>query len=283
MKQKRPVEVVVISDVHLGTYGSRAGELLAYLHSIDPRTIVLNGDIIDIWQFNKRYFPPDHLKVIKHLLSLVVKGKEVIYVAGNHDELMRRFRGFDLAGFKIVNKVVLELDGKRAWVFHGDVFDVTMKHSRWLARLGGIGYDFLIRLNTVVNACSHRLGRGRISLSKRIKSGVKRAIRHIDDFETTAARIAMSNGYEYVVCGHIHQPQHRVITDERGRSVTYLNSGDWIENLTALEYDRGRWSLYEHGGAPVAAIGTDPLDTADLSHAMIFQAMVEEFQLETSS
>lgn len=280
MQQKRPVELAVISDVHLGTYGSRAGELLAYLRSIDPETLVLNGDIIDIWQFNKRYFPPDHLKVIKHILSLVVKGKRVIYVTGNHDELMRRFRGFELANFSIVNKVVLELDGKRAWIFHGDVFDVTMKNSRWLAKLGGVGYDFLIRLNTVVNEISRRLGRGRISLSKRIKSGVKRAIRYIDDFELTAARIAISNGYDYVVCGHIHQPQHRRITDERGRSVTYLNSGDWIENLTGLEYHDGKWSLYEHLTA-VVPVTTGSPDVAYLSQESIFRALVKEFQLET--
>ncbi len=282
MSSKRRVPLVVISDSHLGTYGSRAGELLQYLRSVDPDTLVLNGDIIDIWQFNKRYFPPDHLKVIKHILSLVVKGKRVIDVTGNHDELMRRFRGFTLSGFSIVNKVVLELDGKQAWIFHGDVFDVTMKNTRWLAKLGGAGYDFLIRLNTVVNVISHRLGRGRISLSKRIKSGVKRAIRYIDDFETTAARIAISNGYAYVVCGHIHQPQQRTFTDERGRSVVYLNSGDWIENLTALEYQHGKWNLYEHPHAAMPAeelLATNHLDAVDLSQDGLFRALMEEFEL----
>ena len=166
---KREIDLLVISDVHLGTYGCRADELVSYLQTIQPKTVVLNGDIIDIWQFSKRYFPSSHMKVIKHLTSLVSEGTPVYYITGNHDEMLRKFKGFKVGSFEIVNKVILDLDGKKTWFFHGDVFDVTMKHSKWLAKLGGKGYDLLILINTFVNWISVRLGGEKLSFSKRIK------------------------------------------------------------------------------------------------------------------
>jgi UDP-2,3-diacylglucosamine pyrophosphatase LpxH len=125
------------------------------------------------------------------------------------------------------------------------VFDVSMQHSKWLAKLGGHGYDLLIVLNRFVNFISIKLGRGKISLSKRVKDGVKSAVKFIGDFEKIATDIAIANGYNYVICGHIHQPQIRAITTPKG-TVTYLNSGDWVENLTALEFNQGKWSIYEY-------------------------------------
>lgn len=181
---RRKVEILVISDIHLGTYGSKAQELLKYLHTVDPEILILNGDIIDIWQFSKRYFPKSHLKVIKYLTGLLTKGTRIFYVTGNHDEMLRRFVGFELGEFKIVNTLLLELDGKKTWIFHGDVFDITMKHSMWLAKLGAIGYDALIHLNTFMNWISRKMGKGRISLSKKIKASVKGALKYINDFET---------------------------------------------------------------------------------------------------
>jgi UDP-2,3-diacylglucosamine pyrophosphatase LpxH len=166
---KRKLEVAVISDVHLGTYGCHANELLRYLKSIKPETLILNGDIIDIWQFSKRYWPKNHMKVIKQLSAMMAKGVQIYYVTGNHDEMMRKFVGFKLGSFKIVNKLVLNLDGKKAWVFHGDVFDVSMQHSKWLTKLGSVGYDLLILLNRVINFFSEKMGKGKISLSKTIK------------------------------------------------------------------------------------------------------------------
>ncbi len=248
--KKRPVELVVISDVHLGTYGCHAKELLRYMKSIRPETVILNGDIIDIWQFSKRYWPKSHMKVVKQLVEWISKGVKVHYVTGNHDEMLRKFVGFQLGDFCIVNKVVLELDEKKAWAFHGDVFDVTMKHSKWLAKMGAAGYDTLILLNRAVNFFSKRLGYGPISMSKRIKNSVKSAVKFINNFEETATDIAFENGYDYVVCGHIHQPEIREIHKE-GKTVVYLNSGDWIENLTCLEYDQGAWSLYRYSEDPL--------------------------------
>lgn len=243
--KKRELEIVVLSDIHLGTYGCHAEELLRYLKTIKPKKLILNGDIIDMWQFSKHYWPKSHMQVVKHITGLLTKGTKVIYLTGNHDEMLRKFAGFKLGSFHIENKVVLKLNGKRAWIFHGDVFDVTMKHSKWLARLGAVGYDALILINTFVNWCLRRVGRDKISLSKRVKDSVKTAVKFINDFEKTAAEIAISNSYDYVVCGHIHQPEIKEIKTDKG-SVTYLNSGDWVENLSALEYDGNNWSVYRY-------------------------------------
>ena len=244
-KKKKNLEVVVISDVHLGTYGCHAKELLQYLKSINPSVVILNGDIIDIWQFSKRYWPKSHMKVLKYFMRWISEGKEIYYITGNHDEMFRKFVDFNMGKFSIKNKVVLELDGKKAWFFHGDVFDVTMKHSKWLAKLGAIGYDFLILINRAVNRVSNFFGKEKISLSKKIKDSVKSAIKFINNFEETVTTIAIDNQFDYVVCGHIHQPIIKDIRTNNG-SVTYLNSGDWVENLTALEYNNKQWSIYKY-------------------------------------
>lgn len=181
--KKRKLEVVVISDIHLGTYGCHAGELISYLKSIQPEVLILNGDIIDIWQFNKSYWPESHMQVIKVLTGFLAQGVKVYYITGNHDEMLRKFVGFKMGSLEIVNKVVLSLDGKKTWIFHGDVFDVTMQNSKWLAKLGAKGYDTLILINRMFNYISQRMGRGKLSLSKKIKNSVKSAVKFINDFE----------------------------------------------------------------------------------------------------
>ncbi|MCD9018295.1 UDP-2,3-diacylglucosamine diphosphatase [Parachryseolinea silvisoli] len=278
-KKKRDVELVILSDIHLGTYGCHAQELLRYLKTIRPKRLILNGDIIDMWQFSKRYWPTSHMQVIRHIMGLLAKNTKVIYLTGNHDEMLRKFAGLRLGSFHIGNKVVLKLAGKRAWVFHGDVFDVTMQHSKWLAKLGAIGYDTLILINTFVNWCLNRLGREKISLSKRVKDSVKSAVKFINKFEETAAEIAIDNGYDYVVCGHIHQPEIRKIQTEKGE-VMYLNSGDWIENLSCLEYDlRTGWRIYRYAEDKVAQSVKLPkrFRGDKLDNDEIFRDLVNEF------
>jgi len=240
--KKRKVELAVISDVHLGTYGCHAKELRHYLETIQPEILILNGDIIDIWQFSKSYFPKSHMKVVRQILKLSENGTRVYYIPGNHDEMLRKFEGLQLGNISICNKVVLNLNGRKAWFFHGDVFDVCMQHSKWLARLGAKGYDLLILINRFVNFILQKLGKKKISLSKKVKDGVKSAVKFINNFEMTCAEIAIEKNYDYVVCGHIHQPEIRQIKTKEGE-VTYLNSGDWIENLTALEYHKKKWSI----------------------------------------
>lgn len=243
--KKRKVDLVVLSDIHLGTYGCQSKELLRYMNSIKPKMVVLNGDIIDMWQFSKRYWPKSHMQVVHKIINWVSKGVKVYYITGNHDEMLRKFEGFKMGKLSIENKLVLNLDGKKTWIFHGDVFDVTMQHSKWLTRLGSHGYDLLILINAFCNWVSVKMGKGKISLSKNIKNSVKSAVKFINDFEKTAADIAISNGYDYVLCGHIHQPEMKTITTPNGQ-VEYLNSGDWIENLTALEYNNKAWTLYKY-------------------------------------
>ena len=244
-KKKRKVELVVISDIHLGTYGCHATELLQYLKSIEPKRVILNGDIIDIWQFRKNYFPKAHMQVARQIMGWVSKGIPVHYITGNHDEMLRKFEGFKLGSFRIENKLVLKLNGDKVWFFHGDVFDVTMEHSKWLAKLGGFGYDLLILLNRSVNWYLERLGREKISLSKKVKNSVKKAVQFIGKFETTVAEIALDNGYDRVVCGHIHHPVIKKMLLDDGQMI-YMNSGDWIENLSSLEYNKGQWRIYKY-------------------------------------
>lgn len=278
-KKKRTPEIVIISDVHLGTYGCHAEELLKYLKTIKPKRLILNGDIIDMWQFSKHYWPKSHMQVVKHITGLLAKGTTVTYLTGNHDEMLRKFAGFKLGSFTIDNKIILKLNGKRAWVFHGDVFDVTMQYSKWLAKLGAIGYDTLIIINTFVNWLLKKFGRDKISLSKRVKDSVKGAVKFINNFEKTAAEIAIENGYDYVVCGHIHQPEIKTITTDKG-SVTYLNSGDWVENLTALEYDGEQWSIYRYKEDDHARTVKLPKRLRyKLDNEEIFRDLVNEFLL----
>jgi len=259
---KKKLDIAVISDVHLGTYGCHARELNLYLKSIDPEILILNGDIIDIWQFNKRYWPDSHMKIVQRIVKMLSNGTTVYYLTGNHDEMLRRFSDFQLSNFHVLDKLVLQKDGKKMWFFHGDVFDVTMRHSKWLAKLGGWGYDLLILLNRFINFISQKiLRKGKISLSKKIKNGVKSAIKFIDDFEETAIDLAIDNGYDFVACGHIHQPGMQKIENEKG-SVTYLNSGDWVENLTALEYANGAWELYKYQEDPLQKLEDEELKSA---------------------
>ncbi|MDH4091309.1 MAG: UDP-2,3-diacylglucosamine diphosphatase [Cyclobacteriaceae bacterium] len=276
-KRKRDVELVILSDIHLGTYGCHAEDLLRYLKTINPKRIVLNGDIIDMWQFTKRYWPKSHMQVIKHITGLLAKNTKIAYLTGNHDEMLRKFSGFRIGSFAIDNKLVLKLNGKRAWIFHGDVFDVTMKYSKWLAKLGAIGYDVLIVINSIVNWVLNRFGKEKISLSKRVKDSVKKAVKFINDFEKIAADIAIENGYDYVVCGHIHHPEIKKISTEKGH-VMYLNSGDWVENLTSLEYSDGKWRIYRyHEDSKAQAVKLPKRLITKLDNDQIFNDLVNEF------
>lgn len=251
MSQRKTLELVILSDLHLGTYGCSSKELLLYLKSIRPETLILNGDIIDIWQFNKYYWPRSHAAVIKEIISMLSSGTKVIYITGNHDEMMRRYSGLKLGKFEVLDKIVMPLsNGERAWIFHGDVFDVMMEHSKFLTRLGAYGYDLLILINSVVNRLSKALGRNPVSLASRVKGSVKSAVKYLNKFENLVAEIGARKGYDYVICGHIHKPENRKYITEYGK-ITYLNSGDWIENLSALEFEGGRWKIYRFKDDPL--------------------------------
>ncbi len=241
--EKRDVEIVIISDVHLGTYGCHATELVAFLKSINPKLLILNGDIFDGWAFSKKYFPDSHMAVLSEFFKMMKYGTQIIYITGNHDEFLRKYSDVTMGNLFLADKYLLEIEGKKHWIFHGDIFDHTTKGgAKFIAKIGGIGYDWLILLNRAINWVLQLFGKGKVSLSKKIKNSVKKAVKFIADFEEKAIELAIDNHYDYVICGHIHQPSDRVVKNEKG-SVHYLNSGDWIENLSWLEYNEGNWTL----------------------------------------
>jgi len=208
--------------------------------------LILNGDVIDAWQFRKKYFPPSHWEVLERILEMANTGTIVYYLIGNHDDILRRFQSIDLGNIRLRQQLELRIQSKTYWFFHGDVFDASVLISPLLASLGGKGYDYLIRINAWINSWRMSFGYPKISFAHRVKRSVKHAVKFISDFEKQAIRMGIRKGVDVVVCGHIHQPCIEVIKSEEG-SITYMNSGDWLENLTALEYVASQWSLYKYG------------------------------------
>ncbi|MHA6726597.1 UDP-2,3-diacylglucosamine diphosphatase [Chryseobacterium sp. A301] len=244
MADRREIEIAIVSDLHLGTYGCHAKEFLAYLKSIHPKLLILNGDIIDGWAFSKRYFPTSHMAVISELFKMMQRGTKVIYITGNHDEFLRKYADISFGNLQLTNKYLLEIHGKTHWIFHGDIFDHTTKGgAKIIAKIGGIGYDWLILLNRAINWVLKLMGKQKVSLSKQIKNSVKKAVKFVGDFEQKTIELAIDNQYDFVICGHIHMPCDKVVETKMGKT-RYLNSGDWIENLSWLEYDLGEWSLH---------------------------------------
>jgi len=275
-KEARRIEVAIISDIHLGTYGCKAKELVKYLKGIEPEVLVLNGDIIDVWQFSKSYFPKSHLKVIRQIVKMMERGCRVYYLVGNHDEVMRRFVGTQVGNFSIENKLVLKMNGTTTWIFHGDVFDVIMHHSKWLARLGAHGYGILTILNKTVNYIMQLMGKPKLSLSGKIKESVKGSGKASNQFEETVASMAIRKNYNYVICGHTHHPKKKTITNAAG-TTTYLNSGDWVDHCTALEYNRKEWKLQEMGPDFHQKEDLDDHDdTLHFSKAILFREMYND-------
>lgn len=274
---KRNLDILVISDLHLGTYGSEADEVLAYLDTINANKIVINGDFVDIMLFNKRFWPSSHMKVIKYFLDLISQGKEIYYVTGNHDELMRKFLNFKIQNFKIVNQIVLDTDEGKVWIFHGDVFDFSIQ-TQWLTKLAGFLYDYMIIFNSWINKKIMRpLGRKRLNFSKTIKSNVKTAVQYFANFEMKAAEVAQKNGYKYVVCGHIHTPKIESF-NINGEEVIYMNSGDWLESLSSLEYADNKWSIYMHKRTEQEYKG-DNDSRIEMTNKELYKDLIAEFKI----
>ena len=274
---KRNLDILVISDLHLGTYGSEADEVLAYLDTIDADKIVINGDFVDIMLFNKRFWPSSHMKVVKYFLDLISQGKEIYYVTGNHDELMRKFLNFKIQNFKIVNQVVLDTHEGKVWMFHGDVFDFSIQ-TGWLTKLAGFLYDYMIMFNSWINKKIMRpLGRKRLNFSKTIKANVKTAVQYFANFEIKAAEIAQKNGYKYVVCGHIHTPKIESF-NINGEEIIYMNSGDWLESLSSLEYVDNKWSIYMHKRTEQEYKG-DNDSRIEMTNKELYKDLIAEFKI----
>lgn len=265
-KYTREIEILVLSDIHLGTYGCHAKELLKYLKTIKPKMVILNGDIIDIWQFSKKYWPKSHMKVIKKIVKYITNEIPVYYITGNHDEMLRKFTDFSLGSFHLRNELVLTLDDKKTWFFHGDLVDVSMRYSKSLAKLGGKSYDMLVLVNRAINYLFNKKETDKIQFSHHVKQSVKRAIKFISDYEKMAIEIAGAKKYDTVVCGHIHQPkiQDYEIDD---KTIFYINSGDWVESLTSMEYYEGQWHLYKYNQDPIIqTIAEEETEESEMSY-----------------
>jgi hypothetical protein len=242
-------QAIVVSDLHLGTKDSKAEEFIEFIEKHPTDLLILNGDIIDGWALNRgAKWKKQHTKVISKLLKLSNK-TQIIWIRGNHDEFLHEFMGNHFGGIEIredyvfTTKVWVEDDVYRNesyYVFHGDVIDIFITKYKWLSKIGAVGYDFALWLNRWYN--KYRVWRKLPyqSISQKIKSGVKAATNYVNDFEVTALSMATKKGCHGVMCGHIHQPEDRMINGKR-----YLNSGDWIENMTAICVEEsGRVYLY---------------------------------------
>jgi len=237
-------KTIVISDVHLGTNGAKAKELLRFLKYHTCDRLILNGDIIDGWQLKRAgKWKKKHTRLLSLMLKRVYKeDMVVVYTRGNHDDFLDQIIPFELGNFSIVKDFSFESFGKRYYVVHGDVFDVVTTKMKFLALMGDWGYTLLLRLNAWYNARRVRKGLPYDSLSQRIKAKVKTAVSFISTFEHDLAMLAKHKGYDAVICGHIHQACMRDID-----GITYLNSGDWVESLTALAEDHaGKWHILRY-------------------------------------
>ena len=240
-ERPKRVRTLFLSDIHLGTRGCQADRLLDFLRHYDADSIYLVGDIVDGWQLKAGwYWPQAHNDVVQKLLRKARKGARVRYIPGNHDEFLRDYYGTHFGGIEVVeNAIHVGVDGKRYLVIHGDLFDVVIRHARWLAILGNSAYDFAIWLNTYFNAMRRKFGLTYWSLSKWAKLKVKNAVNFIGAYEVTLAAEAGRRNADGVICGHIH---HAVIRGDP--SIRYINCGDWVESCTAVvEHFDGRFEI----------------------------------------
>ncbi|PWJ56581.1 UDP-2,3-diacylglucosamine pyrophosphatase LpxH [Dyadobacter jejuensis] len=242
MAEKTDFKTIIISDIHLGTSGSKAEEVTNFLKMYTCKKLILNGDIIDAWQLKKYgVWKRKHTLFFKRVLRMIEQNNtKVIYLRGNHDDFLDQILPLRLGKhFQIRTDYILNSGDQRFYVTHGDVFDSITTHLKWLAYLGDIGYTFLLWVNKQYNKYRAWRGLPYFSLSQKIKQSVKFAVNYMTDFEEKLTELARSRGCDGIICGHIHQPAIREID-----GIMYMNSGDWVETLSALVEDHeGNWNL----------------------------------------
>ncbi len=235
-------KTIVVSDLHLGSEGSKAKEVVAFLKSTSCDRLILNGDIIDGWQLKKGgSWKKKHTAFFRIVLKMIeTQGTKVVYIRGNHDDFLDQIIPFRLGKqFCIRKDYILQSGNKKMFITHGDLFDSVTSKMKWLAHLGDIGYTFLLSLNKIYNRYRSWRGLPYYSFSQKIKQQVKKAVNHVSEFEEKLAELALAHDCEGIICGHIHKPEIKQIGE-----ITYLNSGDWVESLSALVEDfDGQWHL----------------------------------------
>lgn len=230
---------IVVSDVHIGTKDSKVKELTQFLKENTCEKLILNGDIIDGWNLKRRgKWKKKDTKFFRLLLKLSNK-TEIIYIRGNHDDFLENILPFKLGNFSIRDSYIYYSNNKKYLIIHGDVFDLISNKYKWIAKIGSLGYDFLLWLNRIYNKRRLKKGKDYFSLSKKIKKNVKFAVKYISNFEDEMVDYCKSKNYDGIISGHIHHPEIRKIN-----KIKYLNSGDWVESLTALvETKKGKWKI----------------------------------------
>lgn len=251
-----------ISDVHLGTRGSHAGRLLDFLREYEFETLYVVGDFIDVWSLRRGiYWPQEHNDVIQKILRAGRKGTRVIYIPGNHDEFVSGFMG-DFGAVTIEPRAIhVTADGRRLLIVHGHELDAVIQNIKWLALVGDVGYQLLLRLNRPINQLRRLFGREYWSLSGYVKKSVKDAVSYIGKFEEGIVRFSRQDKVDGVVCGHIHSPAIREI-----EGVTYYNTGDWVESMSALvEHGDGRLELITNYAGSTVSAPREPGETGAAS------------------
>lgn len=245
-------KTIIVSDIHLGIKGSKAKELVRFLKQYRCKNLILNGDIIDGWQLKKSgKWKRKHTRFFSRILKMIEDdGTMVTYLRGNHDDFLDQVLPLKVGNLNIVRDMVYESNGRKYYVVHGDVFDTVTTHFKWIARLGDVGYTFLLWLNRQYNYRRLKKGLPYYSLSQKIKSKVKQAVKYIDDYEKQLSEMARFKECDGIICGHIHQPANKMIDH-----IHYLNSGDWVESMTALVEDlNGDWRLVYYTDSEQSAV-----------------------------
>ncbi|MBX3706055.1 MAG: UDP-2,3-diacylglucosamine diphosphatase [Pseudomonadales bacterium] len=255
---KHHYRTIFLSDIHLGTKGCQADRLLGFLKLHTCDRLYLVGDIVDGWRMRSQmYWPQSHSNVLRRFLTLTKRGTEVIYVTGNHDEFLRKYSDMTIGNLHLVDQAEHRTaDGRRLMVVHGDEFDVVTRYHRWIAFAGDIGYTFLLEVNRHFNRLRSHFGYGYWSLSAWIKHRVKRAVSFIGEFEQALVHQCRKEGFDGVVCGHIHHAEIRELD-----GATYMNCGDWVESCTALVEDvNGRFLIIDWSREPLEGDNVVPLE-----------------------
>jgi UDP-2,3-diacylglucosamine pyrophosphatase LpxH len=277
----RRVRTLFLSDIHLGTRGCQAEKLLDFMRHYEADTVYLVGDIVDGWQLKIGwYWPQTHNDVVQKLLRKARKGARLLYIPGNHDEFLRDYYGTHFGGIEVLEDAVhVGADGKRYLVIHGDLFDVVIRHARWLALLGNHAYDTAIWLNTYFNSIRRALGLTYWSLSQWAKLKVKNAVNFIGEYERTLAAEAQRRGVDGVICGHIH---HAIIRNVSGLS--YVNCGDWVESCTAVvEHFDGTFEIVNWTEQSAFLEGSDAAAaSAELEAAHEWESAADDFVIKSA-
>ena len=234
---------IVLSDIHLGTSFSKTIEVAEFLKSVDCNRLILNGDIIDGWHLKKKSFntwEKKHTLFFRVIMKMMENfGTEVIYIRGNHDDFLDNITPINFYNLKVMKDFVHENHGKRYFVTHGDIFDNVTSNMKWLSKLGDTGYTLLLHINKWYNKYRAMRGKPYYSFAQEVKQKVKSAVSYISDFEKSLVDLAKTKRCNGIICGHIHHPENKYYGD-----IHYINSGDWIDSLSAaVEDEQGNWHI----------------------------------------